>query len=121
MYCRDCGAANEDNLSKCVNCGKVMAPIVDACQAGDLQKVPSRLVPAILITLFCCVPFGIVAIVYAAQANGKLAAGNYQGALEDSKKATIWCWVGFGIGFIPMIFWGAFAFIGPFGALTGRY
>ena len=36
-------------------------------------SVPNYLVQAILTTIFCCLPFGIVAIVFAAQVNGKLA------------------------------------------------
>jgi hypothetical protein len=120
MYCRDCGTPNDDNVCKCINCGKVMAPIVDVCQTGDLQKVPSRLAPAILTTLFCCVPFGIVAIVYAAQVNAKLAAGNSQGALEDSKKATMWCWIALGLGIIPMIYWVVMIFYGFFGYAAGQ-
>jgi len=43
-------------------------------------------------------PFGIVAIVYSAQVNGKLKAGDYEGALESSNKAKTWGWVSFGIG-----------------------
>ena len=37
--------------------------------------VPNYLVFAILATVFCCLPTGIPAIVYAAQVNGKLQAG----------------------------------------------
>lgn len=52
--------------------------------------VPSNLVWAILSTLFCCLPLGIVSIVFAAQVNGKLAAGDVQGAQEASDKAKKW-------------------------------
>ncbi|MGH8109014.1 MAG: CD225/dispanin family protein [Arenimonas sp.] len=51
---------------------------------------------AILATLLCCIPGGIVAIVYAAQVDGKLAAGDYQGALESSNNAKLWSWISFG-------------------------
>ena len=53
-------------------------------------QVPNNLVWAILSTLFCCLPAGIVSIVYAAQVNGKLAAGDIAGARESSEKATKW-------------------------------
>jgi hypothetical protein len=60
------------------------------------------------VAIFCCVPFGIPAIVFAAQVNGKLAAGDYEGAVETSKKAKRWCWVSFlvglGFGFLYFIF-----------------
>jgi len=60
--------------------------------------VPNHLVWAILVTLFCCLPFGIVAIVYASQVNTKLNAGDYEGAVRSSQNAKTWCWVSFGIG-----------------------
>lgn len=52
--------------------------------------VPNHLVWAILSTLFCCLPFGIASIVFAAQVNGKLAAGDLAGAQESSDKAKKW-------------------------------
>ena len=63
-------------------------------------EVPSYLVQAILATLFCCQPFGIVAIVYAAQVSNKLAAGDYHGAGDSSQKAKMWCWIAFGSGLL---------------------
>ena len=63
-----------------------------------MGQVPTYLAQAILATLFCCLPAGIVAIVYAAQVNGKLAIGDYSGASQASKNAKTWTWVSFGIG-----------------------
>jgi hypothetical protein len=60
--------------------------------------VPTYLAQAILCTLFCCLPAGIVAIVYAAQVNSKLGAGDYAGAQLASKNAKTWVWVSFGVG-----------------------
>ena len=65
--------------------------------------VPNYLVQAILVTIFCCLPFGIVAIVFAAQVNGKLAAGDYTGAVQTSKQAKMWCWVAFGLGLLFVV------------------
>jgi predicted secreted protein len=48
---------------------------------------PNNLVWAILTTLFCCLPLGIVSIVFAAQVNGKFAAGDVAGAQNSSAKA----------------------------------
>jgi uncharacterized membrane-anchored protein len=67
------------------------------------QNVPTYLPQAILTTLFCCLPFGIVAIVYAAQVNSKLAAGDYEGAMQASKSAKTWCWVSFGCGLAVIV------------------
>ena len=62
------------------------------------QNVQNYLVQSILVTIFCCLPSGIAAIVFSSQVNTKLAAGDYDGAMDSSKKAKLWCWVSFGIG-----------------------
>lgn len=63
-------------------------------------KIPNYLVQSILVTLCCCLPFGIAAIVYAAQVNSKLAAGDLAGAQDSSNKAKMWCWIAFGLGLV---------------------
>ena len=60
--------------------------------------VSNYLVQAILCTLFCCLPAGIVSIVYAAQVNSKLAVGDRMGAIQSSENAKKWAWVSFGVG-----------------------
>ena len=71
------------------------------------QDVPNYLVPAILVTICCCVPFGIVAIVYAAQVNTKLAGGDLPGAQASSANAKLWCWLAFILGLVCCGIWGA--------------
>ena len=110
MYCRKCGTQNDDNAFKCVGCGEILQQIRQA--GAPLPVVPNYLAQAILVTLFCCVPFGIVGIVYAAQVNGKLVAGDYAGAVEDSRKARTWCWLSFGIGLGWVVIWLFFAIVG---------
>lgn len=48
------------------------------------------LVEAILATIFCCLPFGIVGIVFAAQVTSKYNLGLYDQALEASNNARKW-------------------------------
>ena len=57
---------------------------------STIGPVPNYLAPAIITTVLCCMPFGIVAIVYAAQVDGKLIAGDYAGAVDASNKAKNW-------------------------------
>jgi hypothetical protein len=73
--------------------------MVPAAIAAPVQ-IPNYLVQSILVTLCCCLPAGIVAIVYAAQVNSKVAAGDIAGAMESSRLAKIWSWVGFGLGIL---------------------
>lgn len=56
------------------------------------------LVEAILVTILCCLPFGIVGIVYATQINSKTAAGDMAGAETARKEAAKWTKLGFWIG-----------------------
>jgi hypothetical protein len=60
--------------------------------------IPNFLVQSILVTFCCCMPAGIVAIVYSAQVNGRLAMGDVAGARDYANKAKMWAWIGFGLG-----------------------
>jgi hypothetical protein len=64
--------------------------------------VPNYLVFAILATVFCCLPSGIAAIIYAAQVNTKLQAGDIAGAQQASKNAKMWVLISVGAGLLLM-------------------
>jgi len=71
-------------------------------------KPDNFLVWAILSTICCCMPFGIVSIVYASKVDGLWYAGNYYGAKDAASKARTWFWWSFGtalfIWFVYIIF-----------------
>ena len=46
------------------------------------------LVEAILVTLLCCLPFGVVGIIFAAQVNTKQQAGDSEGAEKARRDAA---------------------------------
>lgn len=73
---------------------------------------PNYLVHAILATLFCCLPFGIVAIVYAAQVSSKWAAGDAHGAYAASRNARMWSVISFAVGLVAVALWLALIAIG---------
>ena len=54
------------------------------------QKPDNYLVWAILTTLLCCMPFGIVAIVKATQVDTYWAQGNQAEAIEAANAAKKW-------------------------------
>jgi hypothetical protein len=64
------------------------------------EKIPNYMFQSVLVTLLCCLPVGIAAIVYAAQVNSRMQMGDYQGAWHASKKAKMWAWIGFAWGII---------------------
>jgi hypothetical protein len=76
--------------------------------SGAHDKVPNYLVPAIL-SAVCCFPLGIISIIFAAQVNGKVAAGDTQGALDASKKAKMFSYIFLGLG---ILVWGCYLIFG---------
>ena len=67
--------------------------------SGAPASVPNYLVPAI-ISIFCCLPLGVAAIIFAAQVNGKVAAGDIAGAVDASKKAKMFSYISIGLGLL---------------------
>ena len=61
----------------------------ESASSGAAVKPPNYLVPAIL-TIFCCWPFAIVAILQANQVESKFAAGDLAGAKKASDSARMW-------------------------------
>jgi len=130
VYCPNCGTENTNNASFCIECNHELQPVREpqaeapppppqaapppqmaspqAMAGQPVGSVPNYLVQAILVTIFCCLPLGIVSIVFAAQVNGKLAAGDYYGAVDSSNRAKMWCWWSFGLGLGFMILYMGF-------------
>lgn len=73
------------------------------------HHAPDYLAYSILVTIFCCVPFGVPAIVYSAMAKSKMDAGDYAGAQRDAESARNWCIAAFVAGMSIVIIWGALA------------
>ncbi|MCK4345982.1 MAG: CD225/dispanin family protein [Bacteroidales bacterium] len=71
------------------------------------QKPPKTwLVESILVTLFCCLPFGIAGIVNAAKVESRFYAGDYEGANRASEQAGKWTKIGFWIGLAVIVIYG---------------
>jgi len=105
MYCKNCGEQIPEDANNCPGCGgpaKVSASDPGAARVAMPQGTPppTFLVPSILVTLFCCQIFGIVAIVYSAIAMGKNSSGDYAEAQRFAGNAKMWCWIGFGTGIV---------------------
>ena len=80
---------------------------------------PNHLVWAILSTLFCCLPLGIVSIVFAAQVEGKHSSGDVAGAMESSRKAKLFAMISAGVGLAAIVLYIIFIVVlGGLGAFT---
>lgn len=75
-----------------------------AGQASGENWVP-YLVLAIISTVCCCPPFGIVAIVYAARINNAIIANDSAEAQRAAGNARIWLIVAYAVGILMWIFY----------------
>jgi hypothetical protein len=108
MFCPNCGHDNSETAAHCAACGtSLMASAPPPPPAGygppvvhGEPKPENYLVWAILATLCCCLPGGIVAIIYAAQVDTKYNAGDYAGARQSSDNAKLWSMISAGVGFV---------------------
>jgi hypothetical protein len=110
MYCRRCGTANTEDALKCISCGEPF----QAPPKAPPPKIPSYLPQAIVATFCCCPPLGIAAWVFAAQVGSRLKEGDYEGAIKSSQNASLFSWLGLGIG---VVFWVAYLILLRLGVL----
>lgn len=69
------------------------------------HKYPPKnwLVESILVTLFCCLPFGIAGIVNATKVESRFYAGDIEGANRAAAEAKKWTKIGFWISLVGII------------------
>jgi len=68
------------------------------------QRPPKTwLVESILVTLFCCLPFGVAGIINASKVEGRFNAGDVEEAERLSAQAGKWTKIGFWVGLIGII------------------
>lgn len=83
------------------------------------ERCPENyLVWSILVTILCCLPFGIVAIIKSSNVNSAFNRGDYEGALRNSRQARNWVIAAAVCGFVWGIVYGLYIFaVGFAGAL----
>ena len=125
MFCTQCGANNADSAAICMQCGRNLQPVTPSVPLQTTAMVlppgttvQNYLVFAILATVFCCLPAGIPAIIYAAQVNSKLQAGDLAGAQLASKNAKMWCLIALGVGLACTAMWVMLTMLGVLGSLS---
>lgn len=78
-------------------------------QTADQERPSTWLWQSIVATVLCCLPAGIVAIVFAAQAQGALNSGDLVLAREKAGKARTWTLVSVAVGLLAALVWVALA------------
>lgn len=113
MYCPNCGAPNIDDIKRCGACGTYLDvdKMVSLGQESSGARVTSIAVPpvsshllfAMITTLFCCLPLGMVSLLYASQVQPRVARGDYLGAQMASQRARAWAVLSFFVGLLTML------------------
>jgi Interferon-induced transmembrane protein len=84
------------------------------------QREPDNyLVWAILVTVLCCLPFGIVSLVYSTKVSGLWAQGQYAEAQAASDNAKKWAIIGAIVGVIAAVI-GVILYVGIFAAIVSN-
>lgn len=83
-----------------------------------MPKPDNNLALAIITTVCCCLPFGIVAIIKASSVNSLFMAGNYPAAMDAAAEAKRWSLLGIGIGAVVSAIYFVLYFIAGLGALS---
>lgn len=113
MYCNKCGSLIPDNSKFCPKCGKNLQEDTRfQCETSRYDQderqssCPSNyLWLSILTTILCCLPFGIVGIVYSSKVDSSWLAGDGLAAKDYSNKAKNWSLIGIGVSaFIWLIY-----------------
>lgn len=93
INCPECNMQISDSASSCPHCGAPLKPAQQVVSNPQADQVcpETHLTKAILVTIFCCWPLGIPAIVNAASVSSAFLTGHYDVALEKSQKANQWC------------------------------
>lgn len=80
-----------------------MEIITDPSQRQPMPK--TYLVESILVTIFCCLPFGIAGIVNAAKVESRYNTGDVEGAYRASTDAAKWTKIGLIVGIVAGVFY----------------
>ena len=78
----------------------------------------SYLALAIISTILCCLPTGIVSIIYATKVNSSYEDGNYDEANKASRNAKTWGLVSIGIAVLGWLLYILIFGVAFLGALT---
>lgn len=81
-------------------------------QPVAIQEPPKAyLAWSIVMTLLCCLPAGVIAIIFSCQVNSKMRRGDVDGAFRASERAQLWIVLSFILGLI----WSIASLFLPFG------
>ncbi len=72
---------------------------------NNFRPCPSTYFPwAIVTTLLCCFPAGIIALIYSTMVESRYSRGDYYGSVKASETALLWCIIALVFGLVSWPF-----------------
>ena len=106
-YGQGYGQQNQNYTQQAPNYGQQNQGYYQQNNFNGMPQEPVNWVPylilSIISTLCCCLPFGVVGIVFSAKINSAMLAGNLEEAQNNAKMARIWIIVSFAIGLLTWL------------------
>ena len=106
-YGQGYGQQNQNYTQQGPNYGQQNQGYYQQNNFNGMPQKPVNWVPylilSIISTLCCCLPFGVVGIVFSAKINSAMLAGNLEEAQNNAKMARIWIIVSFAIGLLTWL------------------
>ena len=106
-YGQGYGQRNQNYTQQGPNYGQQNQGYYQQNNFNGMPQKPVNWVPylilSIISTLCCCLPFGVVGIVFSAKINSAMLAGNLEEAQNNAKMARIWIIVSFAIGLLTWL------------------
>jgi len=95
---------NAEDLSEL---SSLLPPKTEETTDSSVYRIPPKtwFIESILVTIFCCMPFGVVGLVYAVQVRSMIEIGRLDLAENFSKQAKNWTIIGFFIGLCIVFLW----------------
>jgi hypothetical protein len=99
--------------------GETHLPPVAAYQSPLPMAPPKNwLIESILVTIFCCLPLGIVGIIFATKVDTFWKTGQYDAAVKASQDAGRWVKLGAIIGAVVIVLYFILVFFGVMAGLS---
>lgn len=106
-YGQGYGQQNQNYTQQAPNYGQQNQGYYQQNNFNGMPQKPVNWVPylilSIISTLCCCLPFGVVGIVFSAKINSAMLAGNLEEAQNNAKMARTWIIVSFAIGLLTWL------------------
>lgn len=89
----------------------------------ETKKTPPKswLLESILVTIFCCLPFGIAGIVNASKVESRFYAGDIEASELASANAKKWTLIGLIVGVVGIIIYSILMFLGVAASVFGNF